>query len=117
MVALLRGGHGVVPCGDTTRQVGDEALVLVTGGAEDDVRRQLVGRAMGLLRMHARPTSGLPSLAVTLSDGTGTVVAVWTGRRAIGGITLGRRLLLDGVPRRVGDRLEFVDPAYTLLSR
>ena len=43
VVALLRGGHVVVPRGDTTLHVGDEVLVLVTGDAEDDVRRQLVG--------------------------------------------------------------------------
>jgi hypothetical protein len=70
-----------------------------------------------VVRMRARPTTGQPSLAVTISDDTGSVVAVWTGRRAIGGITLGRRILLDGVPRPVGERLEFVNPAYTLLDR
>lgn len=43
VVALLRGGHVVVPRGDTTLNAGDEVLVLVTGDAEDDVRRRLVG--------------------------------------------------------------------------
>ena len=43
VVAVLRAGHVVVPRGDTVLQVGDEVLVLVTGGVEDDVRKALVG--------------------------------------------------------------------------
>ena len=43
VVAVLRDGHVVVPRGDTVLQVGDEVLVLVTGGVEDDVRTALVG--------------------------------------------------------------------------
>jgi trk system potassium uptake protein len=43
VVAVLRDGHVVVPRGDTVLQQGDEVLVLVTGGVEDDVRRALVG--------------------------------------------------------------------------
>ena len=66
-------------------------------------------------RMRARPTSGVPALAVTISDESGSVTAVWTGRRSIGGITLGRRLVIEGVGCLVGDRLEFTNPTYTLL--
>ena len=43
VVAVLRDGHVVVPRGDTVLHMGDEVLVLVTGGVEDDVRRALVG--------------------------------------------------------------------------
>ena len=43
VVALLRDAHVVVPSGDTVLRQGDEVLVLVTGDAEDDVRRLLVG--------------------------------------------------------------------------
>ena len=43
VVAVLRDGHVVVPRGDTVLQGGDEVLVLVTGGVEDDVRTALVG--------------------------------------------------------------------------
>ena len=42
IVAVLRDGHVVVPRSDTILRVGDEVLVLVTGGVEDDVRRVLV---------------------------------------------------------------------------
>lgn len=68
-------------------------------------------------RMRARPTTGLPALAVSISDDSGTAVAVWTGRRAIGGVALGRRLVIEGVAVRRGDQLEFMNPEYTLLPR
>ena len=68
-------------------------------------------------RMRARPTSGLPALAVTISDDTGTAVAVWTGRRSIGGVALGRGLVIEGVAIRRGEQLEFTNPGYTLLKR
>ena len=84
--------------------------------AEAQARRTV--RVTGqVTRMRARPTSGLPALAVSISDDTGTAVAVWTGRRTIGGIALGRRLVLEGVAMRRGDQLEFMNPEYTLRPR
>ncbi|HEY7626509.1 MAG TPA: OB-fold nucleic acid binding domain-containing protein [Ilumatobacteraceae bacterium] len=79
--------------------------------------RQQVCVVGKVTRMTARPTSGQPALAVNISDDTGTVTAVWTGRREIGGITLGRRVAITGVPVVHGERLEFTNPGYTLLSR
>ena len=70
-----------------------------------------------VIRMTARPTSGQPALAISISDDTGTVTAVWTGRREIGGVTLGRKIAIDGVPVLHGDHLEFTNPGYTLLPR
>ncbi|HVM41563.1 MAG TPA: TrkA family potassium uptake protein [Acidimicrobiia bacterium] len=43
VVAVIRREHVVVPRGDTEFFEGDEVVVLVTPGSEDDVRRQLVG--------------------------------------------------------------------------
>ncbi|MEY2445069.1 MAG: hypothetical protein QOC57_1420 [Ilumatobacteraceae bacterium] len=77
--------------------------------------RQRVRVVGQVIRMTARPTSGEPALAVSISDSTGTVTAVWTGRREIGGITLGRRLAIDGVPVMRGGHLEFTNAGYTLL--
>ena len=42
IVAVLRDGHVVVPRSDTVLRGGNEVLVLVTGGVEDDVRQVLV---------------------------------------------------------------------------
>ena len=83
----------------------------------DTQARQRVCVCGKVVRMTARPTAGQPALAVSISDETGTVTAVWTGRRAIGGITLGRRIAIDGVPVMHGDHLEFTNPGYTLLPR
>jgi hypothetical protein len=67
-----------------------------------------------ITRMRARPTNGLPALAVSVADATGTVTAVWTGRRTIGGVSLGRTVVIEGVAVQHGDHLEFTNPAYTL---
>jgi hypothetical protein len=68
-----------------------------------------------ITRMRARPTSGLPALVVSVTDPTGTVTAVWSGRRQIGGITLGRTVVIQGVAVQRGDHLEFTNPSYTLV--
>jgi hypothetical protein len=83
----------------------------------DVAPRQLACVVGKVIRMTARPTSGQPALAVSISDDTGTVTAVWTGRREIGGISLGRRVAIEGVPVRHGEHLEFTNPGYTLLPR
>ncbi|MEY4360913.1 MAG: hypothetical protein RL391_219 [Actinomycetota bacterium] len=77
------------------------------------VRAKVSGQ---VVRMRARPARGLPSLEVVLDDGTGRAVAVWSGRRSIGGITLGRHLLLEGVAVDSESGLTFLNPAYELLS-
>ena len=43
IVAIVRNDRLVVPRGDTALKIGDEILALVTNGAEDHVRRLLVG--------------------------------------------------------------------------
>ena len=83
----------------------------------DMPHRELVCVTGQVTRMTARPTSGQPALAVTVSDDTGTVTAVWTGRRSIGGITLGRRIAIKGIAMPRGSHLEFTNPSYTLLPR
>jgi RecG-like helicase len=79
--------------------------------------RQRVCVCGKVTRMTARPTSGQPALAISVADDTGTVTAVWTGRREIGGVTLGRRIAINGVPVTHGDHLEFTNPGYTLLPK
>jgi hypothetical protein len=61
------------------------------------------------------PRAGSPSLEVSLHDGTGRVVAVFTGRRSIGGVIPGRLMVVEGLARREGRRLVMWNPEYTLL--
>jgi hypothetical protein len=82
--------------------------------ADAEPRRPVVVAGQ-ITHMRARPLGGVPALAVTVSDGTASVVALWTGRRSLGGVTLGRRILLEGVAVRHGNQLEFTNPRYTLL--
>lgn len=66
--------------------------------------------------MQVVPRAGSPSLEVTVSDGSGRAIAVFTGRRHITGIEPGRGLLLEGVGRSEKGRVVLLNPAYTLLS-
>ncbi len=66
------------------------------------------------------PRAGSPSLEATVSDGTGSLIAVWTGRRRIAGISPGKKLVLSGrgIPEPGGGnraRLLILNPSYELL--
>lgn len=63
------------------------------------------------------PRAGSPSLEATVSDGTGSLVVVWTGRRHIPGVSPGTRLVLSGrgAPHGAGGRLLVLNPRYELL--
>lgn len=61
------------------------------------------------------PRAGSPSLEVTISDGTGRAVAVFTGRKRLGGLDPGRIIVLDGVARQEPGRKLLLNPAYTLI--
>lgn len=61
------------------------------------------------------PRSGAPSLEVSVHDGTGPAVARFTGRRAIGGVSPGRRLVLEGLAREELGHVVLLNPSYTLL--
>lgn len=61
------------------------------------------------------PRSGAPSLEVTVDDGSGRAVAVFTGRKRVGGLDPGRPVQVEGMARRDRGRLTLINPAYTLL--
>jgi hypothetical protein len=67
-------------------------------------------------RMRIAPRQGVPALEVVISDGTGDAVAVFTGRRSIGGIENGRAIAIEGMAREDRGRRIMMNPAYTLLS-
>ena len=60
---------------------------------------------------------GSPWLEATISDGSGKLVALWTGRRRIAGVKAGQRLVLTGrpSPSGPGGRLLIYNPLYELL--
>ncbi len=69
-----------------------------------------------VIRMRVAPRSGVPALEIVLSDGTGTAVAIFTGRRAIAGLEHGRMVIIEGVPRDESGRRVILNPAYTLIA-
>lgn len=67
-------------------------------------------------RMRSVPRSGAPSLEVVISDGSADLIAVFSGRRDIPGITHGRHVMFEGVAHNEHGRLVLLNPAYTLLA-
>ncbi len=61
------------------------------------------------------PRSGSPALEIVVCDGTGDAVAVFTGRRTVGGLEHGRGVLIEGVAHDEHGRRVILNPAYTLL--
>jgi hypothetical protein len=63
-------------------------------------------------------TDGSPWLEATIKDGTGAMVAMWTGRRRMPGIRTGRRLKMSGrgAPSGEASRLKVLNPEYELLG-
>jgi hypothetical protein len=62
------------------------------------------------------PRAGAPALEVTVSDGRGSVVGVFLGRRKIAGLSPGRKVAIEGVVARDGKRHLVFNPVYELLS-
>jgi RecG-like helicase len=57
----------------------------------------------------------IQSLELTLVDGTGGITVVFLGRRSIGGIKLGARLVVEGTVAETRNQLAMLNPSYQLL--
>ncbi|MEX2099913.1 MAG: DNA-binding protein [Acidimicrobiia bacterium] len=62
------------------------------------------------------PRAGAPALEVTVTDGRGAIVGVFLGRRKVAGMSPGRRVSLEGVAAKDGNRFLLFNPVYELLS-
>lgn len=82
------------------------------GSAADRGPVRVRGEVAGL---QVRPRAGAPALEVTLDDGSGRAVAIFTGRTRLGGLDPGRPVEVEGMARRTRGRLVLLNPAYTLL--
>ena len=89
---------------------------LGTVAIADAPRRARVRIAGEVARMRVVPRAGCPSLEVTVDDGSGRALVVFTGRRRIAGIDPGRGLVLEGTAREERNRIVLMNPAYTLLA-
>jgi hypothetical protein len=86
----------------------------------DVVARKPIRVGGEISRVVIAPRHGVPTLEIRVSDGTGTITAVFTGRRSIIGIEHGRAVVLQGVavPDKTGSASGHVifNPAYTLIA-
>jgi hypothetical protein len=82
---------------------------------EEAPRRVPVRVGGEVKRVIVAPRNGVPNLEVMVSDGTGSITAVFAGRRRIPGIDHGRTIVLEGVPVDLVDRPVIYNPAYTLV--
>ncbi len=69
------------------------------------------------IRIVPRP-DGSPWLEATISDGSGWLVVMWTGRTHIAGVKPGRCIMVTGrgAPTGPGRRLLMYNPRYELLG-
>ena len=74
--------------------------------------RQRVKIAGAVRRITIRPVEGFEALEAVIYDGTGEMTAVWLGRRAISGLVLGSKLILEGVPGKSHGELRMVNPTF-----
>ena len=68
-------------------------------------------------RMSVKPRSGIPAVEVEISDGTGELTVIFSGRQTIPGIMHGRPIAVSGVAHREGDRRIMLNPVYRLLPQ
>jgi RecG-like helicase len=80
----------------------------------DTPTRERVRIAGVVRRLTVFPMEGKESLEALIADGSGEAVLVFMGRRGIQGLTLGTRVVVEGVlgdnrgvPRMINPRLEF----------
>jgi RecG-like helicase len=78
-----------------------------------DVPSRSRAKVAGVVRrITVRPVEGYESLEALLSDGTGEIDVVWMGRRSIPGLSLGTRVVVDGVVGEMRGQRRMVNPTF-----
>ncbi len=82
--------------------------------AETELRTPVVvtGRVTSV---RVQPRAGVPTLDATIVDDTGQLVVTFLGRRHIGGIEPGRKLVVEGVIGEARGKAQMLNPIYRLL--
>jgi amino acid transporter len=114
--AVEKGGR-TVPLHELDRERRAKRFEVTEGGtvrigeAPRRVPTQIAGEVTGL---RVVPKQGSPWLEVTVDDGSGAAVLVFTGRKRVPGIQPGRAIIAEGVARDEHDRLTILNPRYSL---
>lgn len=81
-----------------------------------DVGDRQVAAVRGTLQtVTLQPRAGVPALEAELFDGTDVLTLIWLGRRRIGGIDCGRKMIASGRIGTVEGRRVMYNPRYQLL--
>ena len=88
---------------------------LGTTPIEEAAPRKAVKVAGEVRSVRIVPRAGADALEVMLNDGRGSVTGVFLGRRRVGGISPGRKLVFEGVVVARGKERQIYNPVYTLL--
>jgi amino acid transporter len=115
---ISTNGHGERPTrlGPKTAELPDAVFPAERTLISELVPRQQITVAGRVRAMRVQPWGGNPSLECSLSDQTGGITLVFTGRRSVPGIRLGTIMTATGV---VGDHhgmRAILNPAYTLVQ-
>jgi RecG-like helicase len=82
----------------------------------EDVPPRSRAKVAGVVRrITVRPVEGYESLEALLSDGTGEIEVVWMGRRSIPGLSLGTKVVVDGVVGESRGQRRIVNPTFEFL--
>lgn len=91
----------------------DQADITPIGAVTWRTRVKVAGHVQTL---RVRPwADNVATLELTLMDDTGGLMIVFLGRRQIGGIELGTKLIAEGTVVENRGRLALINPAYRLL--
>lgn len=83
--------------------------------ALDAVEERKPVRVVGEVRsIRIVPRAGADALEATITDGHGSLTAVFLGRRKILGVSPGRRVFLEGVVTKDGSTQLMYNPIYQL---
>ena len=103
------------PTEQIDREQLEEWCVTVGCRALDQVETRRPVRVAGEVRsIRIVPRAGADALEATISDGHGTLTAVFLGRRKILGVSPGRRVFLEGVVTNDGSSQVMYNPVYQL---
>jgi len=78
--------------------------------------RERVKLAGVVNRITVFPTAGSESLEALVSDGTGEVTVVFMGRRSIPGLSLGTRMVVEGVLGEQRGHRRLVNPTFEFIG-
>ena len=111
---VARGKFTTTPRADTDRPPLTDVDSITPIG---EVRWRDHVRVAGQVRsIRVAPQRDIPTLVCVLDDGTGTLLAVFLGRRELAGVGVGSRIEVTGTAGVHQKRLAILNPSYRLLT-